>query len=285
MKVDEIKVKTETIIFAAKEWGKRSNANSTILALHGWLDNADSFLPMAEQFANQHHFVALDLPGHGMSSWQPDGILLHSLQEVKSIIDAINIISPKDPIILLGHSLGAGYACLIAATLKEKIQKLVCLDAIGPLSVDEKSLPHFFSKSLTQHKRMKGKNLPSYKSIEDAITARAKNTCLEHKYIQLLVERSLQKIENGKYIWRNDPRLMQNSIYRLSENQIKSFLKEIICPTLLIEPDDGWPGFSEPPYVIRKRYIHNLHVKNIKGHHHAHMDQAYDIYKIINNFI
>ena len=43
-----------------------------LLALHGWLDNAASFAPMAAHLA-AFDLVALDLPGHGASSHRAEG--------------------------------------------------------------------------------------------------------------------------------------------------------------------------------------------------------------------
>ena len=37
-----------------------------IIALHGWLDNAASFIELAA-LLNQYYIIALDFPGHGLT--------------------------------------------------------------------------------------------------------------------------------------------------------------------------------------------------------------------------
>ncbi|RZA29030.1 MAG: alpha/beta hydrolase, partial [Lysobacteraceae bacterium] len=44
-----------------------SQGRQKVLALHGWLDNAASFLPLATQLP-ELDLVMLDLPGHGRSA-------------------------------------------------------------------------------------------------------------------------------------------------------------------------------------------------------------------------
>ena len=54
---------------ACKIWGNPDKP--TILALHGWLDNANSFAPLATYLESDFQVVAVDLPGHGHSSHLP----------------------------------------------------------------------------------------------------------------------------------------------------------------------------------------------------------------------
>ena len=47
-----------------------------ILALHGWLDNAASFAPVAA-FLHDYYIVAIDMTGHGLSSHRSAGAHYH----------------------------------------------------------------------------------------------------------------------------------------------------------------------------------------------------------------
>ncbi|KAK2576420.1 hypothetical protein KPH14_005756 [Odynerus spinipes] len=57
---------------AGKLWGN-NKSKQPILALHGWQDNAASFDNLAPLLEKHGPILALDLPGHGFSSWLPPG--------------------------------------------------------------------------------------------------------------------------------------------------------------------------------------------------------------------
>ena len=62
-----------------------------VLCLHGWLDNAASFSVLAPRLENCH-VVALDLTGHGRSSWRSDDAtyqIWDDLPEIQGVVDAL----------------------------------------------------------------------------------------------------------------------------------------------------------------------------------------------------
>src|SRR3546814_4039743 len=52
--------------------------------LHGWLDNANSFIPLAERLPNP--LLALDFSGHGHSDHAPAELATHLIDHVRSEI-------------------------------------------------------------------------------------------------------------------------------------------------------------------------------------------------------
>ena len=55
----------------AKAWG--DPAGTPTLALHGWLDNANTFDRLAPTLP-ELDLIAMDFAGHGFSSHRPDGV-------------------------------------------------------------------------------------------------------------------------------------------------------------------------------------------------------------------
>ena len=110
-----------------------------VLALHGWLDNAASFEPLAPLLAGIR-LVALDLPGHGRSAHRPPGCPYHFVDYADDVLDAADALG-WDRFTLLGHSLGGAIATLVAAARPGRVERLAMIEALGPLSEEPASLP------------------------------------------------------------------------------------------------------------------------------------------------
>src|SRR3546814_8626262 len=67
-----------------------------LLAVHGWLDNAASFIPMLEHLGD-FDVVAIDLPGHGYSFHRPPRSEEHTseLQSLMRISYAVFCLTKK----------------------------------------------------------------------------------------------------------------------------------------------------------------------------------------------
>lgn len=70
--------------------------------------------------------LAIDLPGHGRSSWRSDAV--YSADTVApAVVDALDALAVP-PVVLVGHSLGAIVAARVAALAPERVTRLVLLD-------------------------------------------------------------------------------------------------------------------------------------------------------------
>ena len=99
-----------------------------MLALHGWLDNCESFHYLAPLLAAAgHHVVAVDMPGHGLSDHLPPGVVYHDVDNVLMIHRIVTGYG-WSRVSLVGHSLGGGVCLLFAACFPHLVEKLVMID-------------------------------------------------------------------------------------------------------------------------------------------------------------
>ena len=74
------------ISLAAVEWGDPDGL--PVIALHGWLDNAASFAPLAARLEGVR-LIALDLAGHGLSDHPSPDNTYHISTDVAAVHPAV----------------------------------------------------------------------------------------------------------------------------------------------------------------------------------------------------
>ena len=276
---EEIRLSIRNVELAALHWP--ANSKTRILALHGWLDNAQSFGPLAEKMPG-YDIVALDFPGHGLSGHRPAGEILHYIDYIADVYAVLKTLN-WDACVLIGHSMGAGVASLFASAFPEKLQGLICLDGLGPITGQVEDLVPRLNKSVRSNIKSIAQSKSVYESVEQAVQARVQAGNISKSSAKRLVDRNLLEINNG-YVWRSDARLRLPSLYYLSEQQAQAYLSEIQVPTLMIRPTESTYR-AEKILRARAALISKISWIDVPGGHHAHMDQVDQMLVQLNNFI
>ncbi len=261
----ELAIKLPHLTLRAQVWGSASA--SPLLALHGWLDNAGSFARLAPLLATHFRVIALDLPGHGHSDHLPVGASYHYLEYVKTVIAAAVALKLR-PYTLLGHSLGAGIASLVAAASPDSVAQLFLIEGLGPLGDDgTRTLQRFRQGIASEEGR---RPLRHFNDVGQAISARSIASGLPAAQARPIVERGLIAHDDG-WCWRSDPRLTRASPVRLAETQVHALLRGISAPTalLLAEPETAYlPGSL---MQARADCVAGIAVNHLAGGHHLHL--------------
>ena len=277
MQPRELSIKTPHLTFAALEWGE----GIPVIALHGWLDNAASFTPLATQLEGIR-LIAVDLAGHGLSEHRPQGFsydIWHYVEDLLYLTQALEL----DRFGLLGHSLGAAISTMAAGSvLQEQVSTLVAIDGLCPRPRQPEMTPNVLTTYITE-RTMPIDTLPitRYRSKEQAIRARTLGQFpLSRTSAQLLVERSIMQSDDH-WIWRSDPRLKLGSPTRFTLEQSLAFLRQICCPAHGIYALDGIVSELIENYCVD---LGLMQFHPLTGSHHLHMDGAVDsVANIVNS--
>ncbi len=242
-----------------------------LLALHGWLDNAASFEPLAPFFTD-HDLVAIDLPGHGRSSHRADGAWYHFIDYCSDVLGVVDALGWSQ-FGMLAHSLGGAVASVFAGAVPERVERLLLIESLGPISTEPARLPALLGSALGERAAIRGKQLRRFVSVEQAIAARRTNRDmpLSEASARLLVERGLRNAGDG-FEWSSDPRLTLTSAMRLSEEQVCGYLAGIRCPVRLVIADPPMPFVDAAHMLERTRVVSTLQFSRIAGSHHLHME-------------
>ncbi len=266
---------------AALQWGKPDAP--PLLALHGWLDNAASFARLAPLLTARYRVIALDLPGHGYSAHLPARVHGYNVvDQVAHVLDAADAFG-LERFDLLGHSLGAGIASLVAAAVPARIRKLALVEGLGPLADDgSQTLAHWrdvHAQTVTERRKPR-----IFASVDDAVAARVAVGGLDADQARSIVTRNLRPVDNG-YVWRSDPRLRRATPLRIDELQLQRLLVGIEAPTLLLLAKPTTPYLPGALMDARAACVAEIQVHRMNGPHHLHIHHPREVARHVLDFL
>lgn len=252
-----------------------------VLALHGWLDNAASFLPLAAQLPGID-LVTPDLPGHGRSAHLPAGAAYSFAGAVNDVLDIADALG-WERFALLGHSMGAGIGSLVAAACPQRIERFVAIEALGALPELPEHTTQRLRDAVAATRALRDKRLRVFTDIDTAIAARMRANALSEPIARLLVERGLVPVDGG-HAWSSDPRLTLPTMVRMTEAQVCDLIRGIDCHTRVIHADPAQPYLPDDLRRVHAALLPQGELVVIGGGHHLHMEQPRDVAGAIGDF-
>ena len=108
-------------------WTYGPEDGTPILAIHGWLQHADCWLPLLPYFPSNRRIIAIDLPGHGRSAHRGTGMgyaVSDFTRDIYALLEHLQLAQAH----VLGHSMGAMIAFLFAGAFPERVASLTLID-------------------------------------------------------------------------------------------------------------------------------------------------------------
>lgn len=261
--VEEVRLSLPHIELAAHLFGPEDGR--PVIALHGWLDNANSFARLAPRLEGLR-IIALDMAGHGHSGHRPPGAgysLWDSAHDVLQVAEQLGL----KRFALLGHSMGAIVALVLAGSLPERVTHLALIDGLIPPTAKGHNAAERMGMALQAQLDLQHKRKPVYKTLDRAIEARMKGVvAVSREAAELLAQRGLMPVPGG-YTWRTDNRLTLPSPVRLTDEQAMAFVARIGCPTHLVVASGGLL-VQHREVLERLPFSH----EQLPGGHHLHLN-------------
>lgn len=280
MTPEELEIDVPGLRLAARAWGPADAP--PMLCLHGWLDNAATFDRLLPLLGGRR-FVALDLPGHGRSAHRGPGATYGFLDTAAEVAMAVHALG-WTRYGLLGHSLGANIAATLAGTHPDRVDALVCIEGLGPLSEHARHAPARFAKSIADQIDKADRKPVVHTSIDDAIARLAASFArLSPDAARVLCTRGLVEVEGG-VTWRTDPRLRWSSRARLVEEQVLAFLGAVKCKALLVRASQGLP-LDPSELQARLSTVEGWRIVDVEGTHHVHLETPERVAPIVAQFL
>ncbi len=279
MSVREITLEGLTGPLRGLETGSR--AGRPLVCLHGWLDNAASFLPLSECLP-QYRWICLDLPGHGHSAARPDGCSYHFTDYAGDLYHALETLE-LDRCTLVGHSLGAGIAAVFAAAFPGRVDRMVLIDGLGPVSGSDDRSVSRLRGAMADLVRRESSRPRYYSSWDEVVKKRLAAGSIHRESVEILLSRGAMKKGDGVLVL-SDSRLKHASPVHMSEGRVRALLAGIVAPVLLIVASRGVLVGRENT-AGRISMIADLSRVDVTGGHHVHLDDPDQIATVIDRHL
>lgn len=229
-----------------------------ILLLHGWGVSFKTYTNLINHLSKNNKVYALDMPGFGLSdepnqSWE----VSNYVDFIISFIKKFNL----DNITLIGHSFGGRVIIkLFSKKLDFNIDKVILIDSAG-------------IKHETTSKKEK-----VYKAVKKVVFNKVTN-----KIFPNLLDKIKNKVGSADY--KNASPLMKQTLVKVINEDLTSYLKNITSPVLLIwgTLDEDTP--IEDAYIMEKNIPNAGIVKVENASHYSFLEQPYLVYKVIDTFL
>ncbi|WP_336970393.1 alpha/beta hydrolase [Sphingobium aromaticiconvertens] len=224
------------------DWG--NSAAPLLVLVHGGFDHGRSWDWTARALSKDYHVIVPDLRGHGDSGWCNDGgyAMHHYIYDLAQLI----ALQGRDPVTIVGHSLGGSISLRYAGLFPEKVAKLVAIEGLGmaPAIVQQqqaKSPPERWLNWIEERRASASKPHRPYPTIEAAIgRMRERNEFLSLEQSLHLTIHGTNRNEDGSYSWKFDPYLKTAPPHGSLDEQLPEFWSQITCPVLLCLGLDSW---------------------------------------------
>jgi pimeloyl-ACP methyl ester carboxylesterase len=212
------------------EWG--DPAAPPIVLVHGFLDLAWGWDPLARRLAGRLRVLAPDLRGHGDSDWVGAGGYYHFLDYAADLDELLARL--PGPVTLVGHSMGGSVAAYYAGARPERVRRLALLEGLGPPDQTD-DLPARTARWFDAWRQARARRPRPLASLaEAAARLRRRDPLLGEDLALELAGRGTRPVAGG-VVWKHDPLHLTMGPYPFRVEVAAAYWRRIASPVLIVD--------------------------------------------------
>ncbi|XP_045773133.1 probable serine hydrolase [Maniola jurtina] len=292
--VEEIEIPVPWGHVAARWWGQRNK--QPLIAIHGWQDNAGTWDNLIPLLPANTSVLCLDLPGHGLSSPYPKGMLYYIFWDGIVLLRRIVKYFKWQKISLMGHSLGGALSFMYAASFPDDVDKIICIDIASPaVRVPGHMVQNtgmIIDKNL-EYENLSEDKIPCYEYEEMIdIVCDAYKGSVSRENCKVLMKRGMAPtpahMKKKGYYFKRDPRLKVAGLAQMSIETALEYASKVTCKVLNIRalPGQKWERLDYYLDVVEKlKQTATVTYVEVEGTHHVQLNAPENIVNIIEDFL
>jgi pimeloyl-ACP methyl ester carboxylesterase len=263
-------------------WGDESKP--PLLLVHGGEDHARNWDFVVDGLIDEFFCIAPDLRGHGDSAWSIGGqySMIEFVLDIEALANEIN----RDPLTIIGHSLGGAVTLQYAGVCPDRVKQVVSIEGLGPRMMQPRRAAHIRMRDWLAHMRDLERRKPRrYETIE-AATKRMhdENPHLTPEMARFLTEHASKQNHDGTFSWKFDNYVRAHSPYEFNIEDAREIWNQVRAPVLLVRGAESWAG--DPEEDGRASAFHQYRAVTIENAGHwVHHDQLGDFLEVVREFL
>ena len=261
-----------------------------IFMLHGWMDVSASFQFLVDCLRGDWRVIAPDWRGFGLTEWAKGGS--YWFPDYFADLEALlEYYQPREPAVVVGHSMGGNVAAMYAGIRPERIAKLIDLEGLGLSGTVPEKAPERYARWLTELAEDKRPGFRDYENFEAlAERLRGNNPRLTKERSLFLARHWGRAKADGRVELASDPahKLVNPVLYRAEEAM--ACWRRVTAPVLWVEGAESkaheFLKLSAADLAARKQCFGRLTQCVIAGAGHMlHHDQPERLAEVIEEFL
>jgi pimeloyl-ACP methyl ester carboxylesterase len=257
-----------------------------MVLLHGWMDVSASFQFLVDALRKDWDVYAPDWRGYGLTDWGKSDCywLPDYLADLDLLLDHIE----KDPVNLVGHSLGGNVASLYAGVKPARVAKLVNLEGFGMQATRPEQAPKRYARWLEELRDpSRLRPYASFAALADRL--QQGNPRLSREKAEFLALHWGRE-EGAGVVLRGDPahKIVNPVLYRYEE--VRACWQQVAAPVLWVAAAGSDTlkriGLDDAQHAERRSAFRNLTYETVQdAGHMLHHDQPEAVAQLIESFL
>ena len=262
-------------------WG--DEANPPLMLIHGNRDHARTWDQVAVQLKQEYCVYAVDLRGHGDSQWSVGS--QYSLPEFVLDVAMLGRELNRNPLTVIGHSLGGAVALEYTGVFPQFVKKVVAVEGLGPPVREPVAASSRMRSWIGQMQEFDTRKPRRYAALADATKRMLEeNPHLTGDMARHLTLHGMRPNDDGTLTWKFDNYVRLHSPYEFNIAEAREIWNQIRCPTLLIRGSESWA--SDPEQDGKATAFHDYRSVLVKdAGHWVHHDQLDVFMGVLRDFL